>query len=286
MADFDLKAATPSRALPPGSFLFGAASQAQEDPSVYPISRFQRALVGLGHIGIITVLPRTGTFHSFGCNGVVNPGTVTFRDIDDASMFTSLMRIGVQTAAATAGSSGQLRTNSTVIPLLRNRAGLRCHGVFGISDPAPVANARMFVGLNTQNASIPNNTVTSSQLNCIGLGTDSGETTFSIMHNDGAGTATKIPLGANFPADTSNADIYAFTLIAQPGAATVEYLVERYNSDPVTPDATASGSIGTDLPSATTGLQFHFWRNNGATALAASFDFFGYTEETGWGVAF
>jgi hypothetical protein len=66
----------------------------------------------------------------------------------------------------------------------------------------------------------------------------------------------------------------------------VEYLVERYNTDPVTPDVTASGSIETNLPSATTGLQFHFWRNNGATALTAAFDFFAYTEETGRGAAF
>ena len=285
MADFDLKAATPSRALPPGSFLFGAASQAQEDPSVYPISRFQRALAGLGHIGIITFTPATGTFSSFGCAGNPNPATVVARSIDDASMFTSLVRIGVQTSAATAGASGQLRTNSGQTPLLRNRAGLRCYAVFGISDAAAVANARMFVGLNTTTASM-SNAEPSSQTNCIGLGADAGETTFSIMHNDGAGAATKIALGANFPADTRNADIYALTLTAQPGAATVEYLVERYNSDPVTPDFTASGSIETNLPSATTGLQFHFWRNNGTTALAAAFDFFAYTEETGRSVAF
>ena len=140
----------------------------------------------------------------------------------------------MQTSAATAGASGQLRTNSGQTPLLRNRAGLRCYAVFGISDAAAVANARMFVGLNTTTASM-SNAEPSSQTNCIGLGADAGETTFSIMHNDGSGAATKIALGANFPADTRNADIYALTLTAQPGAATVEYLVERYNSDPVTP---------------------------------------------------
>jgi hypothetical protein len=285
MADFDLKAATPSRALPPGAFLFGAASQAQEDPSVYPISRFQRALAGLGHIGIITFAPATATFSSFGCAGNPNPAATVARGIDDASMFTSLHRIGVQTLAATAGSSGQLRTNSGQTPLLRNRAGLRCYAVFGIADAAAVANARMFVGLNTTTASM-NNAEPSSQTNCIGIGADAGETTFSIMHNDGAGAATKIALGANFPADTRNADIYALTLTAQPGATTVEYLVERYNTDPVIPDVTASGSIHTNLPATTIGLQFHFWRNNGATALAAAFDFFAYTEETGRSVAF
>lgn len=293
MADFDFKAAAPSRALPPGSFLFGAASQAQEDPSVYPITRLQRALVQGGHIGFAAPRAWSNALASFGIDCFSNPGTLQERSpaaaipIPITSPFTATPRIGTASAAS-AGSTCQFRTNSNKPYILRGNAmgvgGFRCYARWGFSDQAPVATAKSFIGLTTDAGSIGNITP-SSRTNIIGVGADASEANFSLMHNDGSGSATKISLGANYPANTSQVDIYALTLMAPANASAVDWMLERFSNDMHTPDFTTSGSISTDLPSAMTGMQFHFWRGNDATALEVAIDLFGYIQETG-GAAF
>lgn len=284
----DFKLASADLSLPSAAILFGADAgdpAAAADPSVYPVARLQRALIGKGHLSVINPRPGQTAFDSFGTNGNGNPGTATARTPDDASLYTSLPCVGFASAAS-AGSSAQLRTNSGAAPIMRganaNRHGFRTIGRFGVGDAAAVANARMFVGYNTSTAAM-SNAEPSSLTNIIGVGCDAGETTLSIMHNDGSGTATKVALGADFPTDTLRTDLYELLLEAQPGASTVEYRVNRYTTDPMTPAFTASGSISSDLPATGTGLQFHFWRNNGATALAVIIDFFGFQQEVGRG---
>ncbi len=91
------------------------------------------------------------------------------------------------------------------------------------------------------------------------------------MHNDGSGTATKIDLGANFPANTANIDWYEawLTFLA---SGNVAYAVMRLNTGDF-----ASGTISSDLPAANTSLilpQFNV--TNGAVAAAVSLDVGGY----------
>jgi len=80
----------------------------------------------------------------------------------------------------------------------------------------------------------------STLVNIIGVGCDAGETTLSMMHNDGAGTATKVALGANFPANTQSVDVYELVLYCDPNGSVVGYRVTRLNTGHTTSKPQAS----------------------------------------------
>lgn len=209
--------------------------------------------------------------------GMFNPqaiGTTTQRNFGVASLFTSMRRIGY-VSAATAGSTAAIRT--TISQFWRGNAaglgGFRYVIRFGCSDAATVAGARSFYGLSSLGST--SNVDPSTFLNMIGIGTDSTDSNMQIMHNDASGVATKIDLGADFPDGTLSTDAYELALFAPPNASYVNYEVTRLNTGHV-----ASGQLTTDLPVVTAGLMPHFFRNNGATALAVAFDFIGLYIET------
>lgn len=191
-----------------------------------------------------------------GTAGVITGGTGLYALIQS--------RTGVL-SAATAGSSCGYREGS--FQPFNFTLGFKVNFKFANSDPATVADARCFVGCTSSNTQI-GNVNPSILLNIFGIGSDNGEADLSIMHNDGSGTATKIGLGANFPANTSKADIYSVTWWVFPGTTSLYYEVKRENTG-----HSASGKITTDI---NTALQYvpHFFRNNGSTALAVNQTFF------------
>jgi hypothetical protein len=107
----------------------------------------------------------------------------------------------------------------------------------------------------------------STILNMIGVGFDSGETTWRILHNDGSGVATKIDLGANFPCNTST-EAYEVAIFAPPGQSSVWVQVSRLGTIHST-----TVEITTNLPAINTLLTFHLWCNNGTTAAAKTLNF-------------
>lgn len=202
-------------------------------------------------------------------------GTLSARSIAAGSFFAWCRRVGV-VSATFAGSSGEILGNRLSYGLgdAAGAGGFTLVATFGIADAAPVANARMFVGFTP--ATIATTNVNPSTLvNIIGVGADAGEATLSIMHNDGAGTATKVGLGANFPADTQRTDVYELVLYAPPQATEVGYRVTRLNTGD-----SLSGTLSSNLPAGSTLLSPHVWRNNGATALAVELAFMGLSVET------
>ena len=221
-----------------------------------------------------------------GGNGTVQPlafgmaaptlvGTGAARNVATTNLLTSMRRIGVA-SASTAGASGSFRTAAAQY-FLGNSAGMGGFRIvirYGCSDAATVADARSFVGLVPGSGSI-SNVNPSTFINCIGLGSDSGESTLSIMHNDGSGTATKIALGANFPDHTLSADAYELALFAAPNSLSVGYQVTRLNTGDV-----ASGTITTNLPAANFLMSLQVGRNNGTTALAVALDLVSLYVET------
>jgi hypothetical protein len=209
-------------------------------------------------------------------NGIAAPtGTGTARNVATTNLFTSMRRIGY-VSAGTAGSSNGGRL--AVLQFWRgNGPGLGGFTLivrFGVSDAATVANARMFVGMCASTGVLAN-AEPDTFTNIIGVGCKAGETTLSMYHNDGAGTATPIALGANFPSQTLSTDAYELALFCPPNGANVQYRVERLNTAHV-----ATGTITTDLPANTQLLAPQLWRNNGATALAVGIDLMGLYIET------
>jgi hypothetical protein len=129
-----------------------------------------------------------------------------------------------------------------------------------------IANQRCYFGLRGVTTN-PTSADPSAQTNIIGFGCDAGDTTLSVMHNDAAGAATEIPLGANFPATTAG-ELYDFELTCEPGSGTVDYSITRLNTGDV-----ATGTLSTNLPATTQFLCGVLWVATAGTAGVASLFF-------------
>jgi hypothetical protein len=136
------------------------------------------------------------------------------------------------------------------------------------------ANQQLFIGLWDRTTNPAGTQVPSNQTNIIGAGWDSADTNLQIMHNDSGGTATKVDLGASFPANNTTA-IYDMKLYAEPNGSNVLYEVTRLDTGTVT-----TGTLSTNLPSNTTFLTYGMYINNGGTAASAAMDFFHFYIET------
>lgn len=217
----------------------------------------------------------SATLSSFGIVAPTVTGTAQQKNVASTSLYTSMRRLGYSSAAG-AGNVGGIRLPAQLF-WLGNAAGLG--GFFlqvthGCGDAATVAGARQFVGFRGITTA-PTDIDPSTQTDIIGMGHDAGQTTMQIMHNDAAGVATMVDLGANFPTQTLSTDVYEMTLYATTNATTVNYRVERLNTGHV-----ATGTISTNLPANTTLLAIQMWRGNGATALAVTPDLFNLYIET------
>jgi hypothetical protein len=241
-----------------------------------------RLLNGFGIGGTQALIPTNGTTTFAANSGIMGGGaamgTATGRFVTSTSLFTSLARQGFVSSASAGNDCGYRGIGNG--PFFRGSVtgtgGYMVLMRFGISDAAAVSNARMFVGLIAQSSSIGNVEPT-SMTNLVGVGTDAGDTTLRMIHNDASGTATEVDLGANFPANTQTTDIYELQLVAHPADTEIHYRVRRLNTGDV-----ASGTLTTDLPVNTTTQWPQFYRNNGSTALAVGIDIFGYYGRPDW----
>jgi len=137
---------------------------------------------------------------------------------------------------------------------------------FANEDAATVANARVFAGLFSSLA-VFGNVNPSSQVNIFGVGADTGDANLQLIHNDASGTATKVDLGFDFPANTSATDEYLFQCYNLPNElSSIWWRLINVTSGV----ATSWAEVTTDLPSTTSGSYINprLWRNNGTTALA------------------
>lgn len=198
-------------------------------------------------------------------------GTATTRNVASTNLFTSMRRIGYVTAASGSSVAGTRHNNQQF--WRGNAAGLggfvACFR-FGFST-ANTTNKQAFVGLRASTAAISGNTNPSSLTNIIGFGIDATQTTLRWMVNDGSGTATTSNLGASFPSNTTDADMYDARIFATPNGGTVYYWIKNLSTGQIT-----SGSSTTDLPSTTTFLCPVLWIGNGTDATAVGIDIVQY----------
>lgn len=197
-------------------------------------------------------------------------GTATARTIATANLFTRMRRLGVVSAAG-AGSLASARVAVAQITV----GGATAAGFFkiirfGISDASVVSDARMFIGVSAT-TSAPTNVEPNTLKNCIGVGVGAADTTLRLFYG-GTTSQTPIDLGANFPANTTNTDVYELALFSPPTSDSVWWQVKRLNTGDV-----ASGSIvnngGVALPPTTTLLTYMWaYRTNNTTASAVGFD--------------
>jgi hypothetical protein len=203
--------------------------------------------------------------------------TVTESTATAATLIASHART-VKTTAAGAGSTANSRATGTgflvQISTVANVGGFRLVWRFGNTTArATVATQAMFVGLFNTGAAA-GNVEPSTHLNVLLFGYDSTDANWQFMTN-GAGAATKIDLGANFPIDTTS--LYEATISSEPGGgAEVFYRLRNLSTgDEI------SGTTSTDLPA--TGLRFvpQIWIGNRTTAVSAGFAHIFMSLETG-----
>ncbi|CAB4158353.1 hypothetical protein UFOVP699_3 [uncultured Caudovirales phage] len=138
---------------------------------------------------------------------------------------------------------------------------------FNVSDTAFSSSCQQFYGMAGQTTDLGYGGVSLVQVstltNLIGVGSDAADTNLQIIHNDATGTATKIDLGAGFPANrTAGAamtTMYSVMLYNAPASENVIYKVTNNETG-----AIAQGVITTDLPATSQGLNLFASRAMGS----------------------
>lgn len=178
--------------------------------------------------------------------------------VSNANTLAGVYHVRVVSNAG-AGSTASIR--QTVGAVL-GFGGWRMSARWGSSTN--LAQQRFFVGVINQTGAIANVNPT-TLTNLVGFSYDSAETTLRFIHNDAAGTATTVNLGAGFPVDSTS--FYEMTIEMAPGSGVVNYRIVNVGTG-----AVSSGSTNTDLPADSVLLNQYLWLNNGTTASACQVD--------------
>jgi hypothetical protein len=177
-------------------------------------------------------------------------GTANGLNVATTNLHTRMRRLGwLVTTASTTAVVG-VRHAAAQWTVGGNGAQLGgFHCVWRWGPDSGVANAahRAFVGMRGSTAAPTDVNPSTLTLMC-GMGYDSADANIQFMHNDGAGTATKIDLGPSFPKPVTNqTEVYEVALFSPPGTTQVlHYEVTNLNTG-----AVATGTVTTDLPTAT-----------------------------------
>jgi len=146
---------------------------------------------------------------------------------------------------------------------------------FYVSDTTFASGCRQFYGMAgvTTDLTYTDAILVSSLTNIIGVGSDALDTNLQVFHNDATGTATKIDLGVNFPANRTAGvaltTVYGVVLYNKSNGD-IKYSVENKETGFV-----ATGTINTNLPLGTQGLNFFASRcmgGSGGTTNSGQFD--------------
>ena len=134
------------------------------------------------------------------------------------------------------------------------------------------SNSFLFAGLSgtLSDTLISSTSSVQSLLNIIGVGSAPADAFMSIFHNDGSGTATKVPLNPTFfpsnrTAGATNTKFFCLELYNAFGnTSLVTWRITAI--DGIAQVGQQSGVITTDIPASTTLLSFWCGRTTGATA--------------------
>lgn len=193
---------------------------------------------------------------------IANTASMIARSVASTNYATEQIRKGFYGSVASAGRYTGSRGSALLFYI---GGGFKYVCDVYISDTAFGSGCRQFYGMQgaTTDLAYSDSILVSSLINCIGVGSDSADTNLQIFHNDGTGTATKIDLGANFPANrtagSAMTTVYGIELFNVPNSSSVLYRVvnkETGNS--------VQGTVSTNLPLNTQGLNFFASRCMGA----------------------
>jgi hypothetical protein len=158
------------------------------------------------------------------------------------------------------------------------RGGFRFVCSFAISDAGFNSGCRQFYGMagSTADLTYTDAVLVASLTNVIGIGSDALDTNLQVFTNDATGSCTKVDLGVNFPANRTSGSalttIYQVQIYNPVNSSSVHYRVVNLETD-----AIAEGTLTTDLPLHTQGLNFFASRCMG-TPVTNSGEFYLYNK--------
>jgi hypothetical protein len=182
--------------------------------------------------------------------------TTSAQTVSGTSFVNKQVRLRYQATVVSAGRYTGVRGSALLWFI---GGGFRYVCDFNISDTAYANQPQQFYGLANTIADLPYAGVSGIQintlLNIIGVGNDTADANLQIFHNDGTGTATKIDLGASFPANRTagavSTTVYEIQLLNVPATTSIQYRVVNKETG-----AIATGTLTTNLPDANLGLNF------------------------------
>lgn len=201
---------------------------------------------------------------------VTAAGTATAENVATTNLHNYMRRRSWRITTASTTAVAGLRGGALQWTLGGTAAGLGgFHLVWRWGPATGVATAthRAFVGMRNTTAA-PTDVNPSTQTNICGMGYDSADTNIQFMHNDGAGTATKIDLGASFPKPNVDlTSVYEIAMFSPPGTTqSLSYEVTNLVSG-----AVATGTVTTDIPTTSTLLNPFGYMSVGGTSSVIGF---------------
>ncbi len=174
-------------------------------------------------------------------------GTATVASMSATNIFTASRRLDyLVTTAATTAIAAWASSSGINNHIFRN-GGFHIAARFGGATGMANTSHRFYAGL-TSTAMNFSDAEPSSRANLIGVGYDSADTNWQLMHKTGTGAVTKVDLGAAFPRQSADrSKMYVLALFCASGGSSV-----FYQFTDLTTGAVASGEITTNLPLETT----------------------------------
>jgi hypothetical protein len=196
-------------------------------------------------------------------------GTATARTIATTNMFTRMRRLGYVSSNTANNLCGHYSNQATITM----GAGGNLGGFFKVvrfGCSAVTSSFRMFVGISSMTGA-PTSVEPSTLTNSIGIGRGAADTNLKIYYGGSAAQAP-IDLGVNFPANTSNVDIYELILFNPANdSLNVNYRVSRLNTGDVVEGVLTAATSGIQLPLPTTLLSTsRTWRTNNTGSNGAA----------------
>ena len=227
--------------------------------------------------------------------------TETYRGININNNSTTVISEGGVTMSSSASTTAQsvastnfstkqirLRYSATVVSggrytgtrgsalLWFIHGGFRFICDFNISDTSYSAGCQQFYGLAGQTTDLTyggvGGTLVSTLTNIVGIGSENGDANLSVFHNDATGTATKVDLGVGFPSNRTvgaiSTTVYSIQLYNDCMSTDVKYEVKNNETG-----AVANGTISTNLPLTSQGLNFFASRCMSTTSVTSTGQF-------------
>lgn len=224
-----------------------------------PLSATDRSYRALIQPGSASTITQSGIF-------LVGVGTFAHPQPAAGSALTEAYRFTL-TSAATVAAFASLR--SPVQTMWRGNAvgkgGFSLKIPFG--TPTLQAGIRAFAGINTVSAAATNvDPLTTTAQGKVGMAINTNTGNWNLIHNVAGSAPTVVPLGANFPVNTTT--WYELVLTCDGNNGPIVYTVyNRANNQSV------SGSLTTNIPANTTFFHFNAWMTNNTTAAAVAWAF-------------